>query len=107
MDPAQDRLVEIYHTIRCQEKDALVILEFSEKNGHKTIMGIMVRFALLHERICLVQEKHGVEVLGSLEYAFKPLLQHSGIGGSDNKVSSRYLGMLAYPRPRQRVMLTE
>lgn len=82
MDPAQDRLVEIYHPIRCQEKDALVILEFSEKNGHKTIMGIMVRFALLHKRICLVQEKHGVEVLGNLEYALKPLLEHSGISKS-------------------------
>lgn len=50
MYPAQDRLVEIDHPIRCQEKDALEILEFSENNGHKTIMGIMVRFALLQHR---------------------------------------------------------
>lgn len=107
MGPAQDRLVEIYHPIRGQEEDALVVLQFSEENGHKTIMRIVVRFALLHERICLVQEKNGVEVLGNLEYAFESLLEHTGIGGSDDKVSSRYLGMLAYQRPRQRAILTE
>jgi hypothetical protein len=107
VNPAQNRLVEIYHPIRSQEEDALVILQFPKKNGHKTIMSIMVRFALLHERICLIQEKNGVEVLGNLEYAFESLLEHTGIGGSDDKVSGRYLGMLASPQPRQLAMLTE
>ncbi|QSS52450.1 hypothetical protein I7I53_08082 [Histoplasma capsulatum var. duboisii H88] len=42
-----------------------------------------------------IQEKNGVEVLDNLEYVFEPLPKRSGIGVSDNKVSSKYLGMLA------------
>jgi hypothetical protein len=69
----------------------LIIFQLSEENGHKAIMGIVVRCTLLHERVCLIQEKHGIEVFGDLEYCFKLLLKRIGISVVDNKFACRYL----------------
>lgn len=61
-------------------------------------MGIVVRCTLLHERVCLIQEKHGIKVFGDLEYCFKLLLKRIGISVVDNKFACRYLEKSVTPK---------
>lgn len=91
MDPANDCIVKLDTPIRSQEKNSLVIFELSEEDGHQAIVSIVVRCTLLHERICLVQEKHCFEVVGDLEYSFKLLLECIRISVVDNKFACGYL----------------
>lgn len=74
MDAAYDCLIKLYHPIRSEKQDTRVVFKLSEENGHETIVSIVVRCALLHERICLIQEKHSLEVFGNLENGLKMFL---------------------------------
>jgi len=98
MDPTKDCVVRLNTPIRGQEKNSLIIFQLSEENGHKAIVGIVVRCTLLHERVCLIQEKHGIKVFGDLEYCFKLLLKRIGISVVDNKFACRYLEKSVTPK---------
>ena len=91
MDPAQDCVIKLDTPVRSQEKNSLVVFQLSEENGHKAIVGIVVRCTLFHERVCLIQEKNGIKVFGDLEYRFKLLLKRIGISVVDNKFACGYL----------------
>jgi hypothetical protein len=85
----------------------LIVFQFSEENGHQAIVGIVVRCTLLHERICLIQEKHGFKVLGDPEYSFELLLKRIGISVVDNELACGYLGKSARPQSAPRLARTE
>ena len=75
MGSAYDGFIELDHPIRCEEKDALVVFQLSEKNGHEAIVVVVVGRTLFHKCVCLIQKKHGIEVLGNGENGFKLLLK--------------------------------
>jgi hypothetical protein len=70
-------------------------------------MSIMVRCTLLHKRICLIQEEHGLKVFSDLEYRFKLLLKRIGISMVDNELACGYLGKLVRPQLAPRLARTE
>ena len=75
MGSAYDGFIELDHPIRCEEKDALVVFQLSEKNGHEAIVVVVVGRTRFHKRVCLIQKKHCIEVLGNGEDGFKLLLK--------------------------------
>jgi hypothetical protein len=85
----------------------LIVFQFSEENGHQAIVSIVVRCTLLHERIRLIQEKHGFKVLSDLEYSFKLLLKRIGISVVDNELACGYLGKSAGPQSAPQLARTE
>ena len=91
IDPTKDCIIKLNTPIRSQEKDSWVIFQFSEKNGHQAIVSIVVRCTLFHERVCLIQEQHGVEVFSDLENGFKLLLKRIRISVIDNELACGYL----------------
>jgi hypothetical protein len=70
-------------------------------------VSIVVRRALLHERICLIQKEHSFEVFSDLEYNFKLLLKRIGISVVDNELACGYLRKLARPQSAPRLARTE
>ncbi|KAL4888473.1 hypothetical protein BDV59DRAFT_138594 [Aspergillus ambiguus] len=47
MDTAQNCVIKHDRTISCQEKNAVVVLQFAKENGHKVIIGIEKRASRL------------------------------------------------------------
>jgi hypothetical protein len=107
MNAAYHCLIKLDLPICCEEHKALVAFYFPEENGHEAIVGIVVGGTLLHECICLIQQKHGFEVFGNLENGFKLLLKRIGVTVVDNKLTSRYLNKSASPQHPHCTILTE
>lgn len=87
MDAAYDCLIKLDHPVRCEEQDALVIFQFPKENGHEAVVRIVIRRTLLHKCICLIQEKHSIEMLGNLKNGFELLLKRIRITVVDNKLT--------------------
>lgn len=107
MDPAEDCIIKLNTPIRCQEHNALIILQLSEENSHQRIVSTMIRCTLLHKCICLVQEEHGFEVMSDLEYSLKLLFKRIRISVVDDELACRYLRKLVKSPLAPRLARTE
>lgn len=69
MNPAEDRFVEVGHSVRGQKHDTLTIFDFAKEHRDKLVARDIVLRALFQIHIRFIQKNQCIPVVGSLEDA--------------------------------------
>ena len=71
MDPAEDRVIEVGHSVCGEEHDTIAIFQFTKEHRDQLVASDILLRALFQIHVCFVQKNEGIPVVGGLEDAQK------------------------------------